>query len=154
MKNDWPYSEDAVGPAETSFDPGWAFDVEDLFENAVIALHVVGADGRILYANEAELALLRYSRQEYIGRPIRDFHLDPDVSDGILASLARGEEVRKVPARLRARDGSTRHVEITCNPHFVDGKFVHSRCFSVDVTELRHARAELEHKDQRFRQNP
>lgn len=153
MKRDLPPSKaEAVGPCATKFDPAWALDFEDFFENAAIALHVVGADGAVLYANKAELELLGYSRQDYIDRPVRDFHLDPDVIDGILASLARGEKVRKVLARLRARDGSIKHVEITSNPHFVDGKFVHSRCFSVDVTELRHARAELEHKDQHFRQ--
>ena len=153
MKKNWPSSTaEAVGSGGVQFDPGVTIDFEDFFENAAVALHVVGADGTVLYANKAELELLGYARQDYVGRPIRDFHLDHDLIDGILARLARGEKVAKVPACLRSADGSIKHVEITSNPHFVDGKFLHSRCFSVDVTELRRTRTELENKDQHFRQ--
>jgi len=36
---------------------------------------------------------------------------------------------------LRAKDGSVRHVVISSNAYFRDGKFVHSRCFTRDITE-------------------
>jgi PAS domain S-box-containing protein len=141
-----------VGQNGTQFDPKPEIDFKDFFENGPVALHVVGSDGTILHANTAELELLEYPREDYVGRPVGDFHVDRDVIDGILACLSRGEKIEKVPARLRARDGSIKHVEITSSPHFIDGKFVHSRCFSVDVTELTRARAELDWKDEHFRQ--
>src|SRR3954452_25451038 len=41
-------------------------ELRDFFENATVALHWVGPDGTILWANRAELDLLGYSADEYI----------------------------------------------------------------------------------------
>lgn len=121
-------------------------DLEDFFENNVIALHWVGADGTILRANQAELDLLGYSREEYVGRHIADFHADRATIEEILARLARGEKLDKYPARLRAKDGSIKHVLISSNV-----RFQHStRCFTVDVSELRRADAALRDNERRF----
>ena len=54
----------------------------DFLENAAIAMHWVAEDGTILWANAAELRLLGYSREEYVGRNIADFHADePAIAD-------------------------------------------------------------------------
>jgi PAS domain S-box-containing protein len=127
-------------------------DFADFFENGGIALHLVGADGRILHANRADLELLGHEAEEYIGRPIADFHVDQDVIEDILARLHRGEKVAKYPARLRAKDGTIKHVEITSSAQFRDGKFINTRCFTVDVSDLMRARAEVRHKDDQLRQ--
>jgi PAS domain S-box-containing protein len=129
-----------------------ALDLEDFFENGGIALHLVGADGTVLHANKAELELLGYSAEEYIGRSIADFHADRHVIDDILLRLGRGEKLRKYPARLRARDGAIKCVEITSNARFRDGEFINTRCFTVDLTELEFARQEIRRKDDLFRQ--
>src|SRR4051812_26178239 len=65
-------------------------DFEDFFENGAIALHLVGPDGCILRANRAELELLGYSAEEYIGQHIARFHADQHVIENILARLSRG----------------------------------------------------------------
>ena len=127
-------------------------DYEDFFENGGIPLHVVGADGTILRANGAELELLGYAEEEYVGRPIADFHVDADAIFDILTRLKRGEKLKKHPARLRARDGSIKDVEITSSVQFRNGEFVHTRCFTVDVTELRRAHALEKDKDAEMRQ--
>lgn len=98
------------------FDLGPDVDFRDFFENGLVALHIVGADGTIRYANKAELQLLGYAYDAYVGQPIRDFHVDADVIEGILARLGRGERIERLPARLRARDGSVKNVEITSSP--------------------------------------
>jgi PAS domain S-box-containing protein len=110
-------------------------ELSDFLENAAEGLHKVGPDGRILWANRAELALLGYSAEEYVGHPIAKFHVDPEVIEDILASLMRGETVSNRAARLRCKDGSVRHVLIHANGYWEDGRFVHSRCFTRDVTE-------------------
>ena len=112
-------------------------DLEDFFENGAVGLHLVAADGTILRANQAELDLLGYTREEYVGRSIRDFHADEDAIADILARLSRGERLDKYPARLLAKDGSIRHVLITSNANMCDGVFLNSRCFTVDVTAWR-----------------
>jgi PAS domain S-box-containing protein len=127
-------------------------DLEDFFENSAVALHVVGSAGTILRANKAELQLLGYARAEYVGRHISEFHADSATIADILARLSRGEKLEKYPARLRTKDGSIRHVEITSSAQFRQGEFVNTRCFTVDVTDLRHARDLLKQKEEQLRQ--
>lgn len=128
------------------------FDYKDFFENGSIALHVVGNDGVIIHANKAELDLLGYDASEYIGRHIGDFYADAEVIDDILACLNRGEKINKYPARLCKSDGSIRHVEITSTARIESGKLVGTRCFTIDVTDLHRARAELVSQDDQFHQ--
>ena len=111
--------------------------LRDFVETSTIGLHWVGADGAILWANQAELNLLGYTREEYIGRNIAEFHVDEAIINDILACLSRGETLSDYPARLRHRDGSLRHVLINSSVLFEDGKFVHTRCFTRDITDLK-----------------
>jgi PAS domain S-box-containing protein len=127
-------------------------DFEEFFENGAIALHLVGPDGIILHANRAELELFGYPAEEYVGRPITDFHVDSEVIGDILSRLKSGEKLEKYPARLRARNGSIKYVEITSSVYFRDGKFLHTRCFTVDVTEVRRAHEAVRRKDNEMRQ--
>ena len=112
-------------------------ELTDFFENAALALHWVGPDGTILRVNQAELELLGYTREEYVGRNIADFHVDRPVIEDILRRLSSGETVHSQEARLRCKDGSIRDVLITSNVQWDDGKFVHTRCFTRDVTDRR-----------------
>ncbi|HEX3246851.1 MAG TPA: MEDS domain-containing protein, partial [Chloroflexota bacterium] len=103
-------------------------ELRDFVENATEGLHWVGADGRIIWANRAELELLGYTADEYVGRPIAEFHADPDVIADILQRLAEAEELHDYEARLRARDGSIKYVLINSNVYRENGRFVHTRC--------------------------
>ena len=114
-------------------------DYLDFVENAAVGLHWVGADGIILWANQAELDLLGYSREEYVGRAIADFHTDPGVIADILRRLSAGETLHSYEARLRHKDGSVRHVLISSNVRWDGERFLHTRCFTRDVTELKRA---------------
>ena len=118
-------------------------ELVDFFENATVGLHWVGPDGIILRANQAELDMLGYSREEYIGRPVSDFHADEDVICDILQRLQAGEQLHEYPARLRCKDGSIRDVLIDSSVMFRNGGFVHTRCFTRDVTERRKGEAVL-----------
>jgi PAS domain S-box-containing protein len=128
------------------------FDYKDFFENGAVALHLVSADGIILHANQAELDLLGYRAEDYIGHRIADFHADQHVIEDILARLTRGEKISRYPARLKTRDGSIKHVEITSSGHFQDGKLVNTNCFTVDVTSIERARAKLRQQDSTYQQ--
>ncbi len=110
-------------------------------DTAVIALHRVGPDGTILWANDAELRTLGYSRDEYVGRHIAEFHVDADVIADILARLHRGERLHDQPARMRRRDGTIRDVIIDSSVLWEEGRFVHTQCFTRDVTQQRKAEA-------------
>src|ERR1043165_4289984 len=51
-------------------------ELKACLEHAAEGLHWVGPDGTILWANQTELDLLGYPRDEYIGRNIAEFHVD------------------------------------------------------------------------------
>lgn len=126
-------------------------DLEDFFENSAVGLHIVSGDGIILRANKAELALLGYCADEYIGRHINEFHVDDPVINDILNKLGSGDCLNSYPARLRAKDGSIKHVVITSNGRFEDGKFFNTRCFTIDVTRVHAAEAERQESERHMR---
>jgi PAS domain S-box-containing protein len=121
-------------------------ELSDFMENAVEGLHQVGTDQRILWANKAELAMLGFEPEEYIGHPVTEFHVDPDVIQEIWAKLRRGEALYDQPARLRCKDGSIKHVELHSNALIEDGKLIHTRCFTRDVTDRVRLESELQKK--------
>jgi PAS domain S-box len=109
-------------------------ELGDLFETASIGMHWVARDGTILRVNPAELEMLGYERHEYVGHNIAEFHLDPQVIDELLRRLVGGETIRQAPARLRCKNGEVKEVVIDSSGYFQDGRFVHTRSFTRDVT--------------------
>lgn len=137
------HSEADWSAGETAF--------RDLAETAAIALHWVGPDGIILWANDAELAMLGYAREEYVGRHISEFHVDAPVINDILGRLSRGEQLNGYEARLRCKDGAVRYVLINSSVLFREGKFIHIRCFTQDHTRRREAEQKLREGEERLR---
>lgn len=119
-------------------------DFTDLFENGAVGLHFVGPDGTVLNANQAELHFLGYSHDEYIGHHIAEFHVDAPVIEDILARLGRNETLKNYEARLRAKDGSIKHVLITSNVLWRNDRFIHTRCFTRDITDRKQIEEERE----------
>lgn len=66
----------------------------------------MGLDGRILWANRAELNLLGYKSEEYIGRHISEFHAEPEVVADILQRLRASKALYDYPARRLCKNGS------------------------------------------------
>ena len=87
-------------------------EIRDFMENGAVALHRVNMDLKIIWANKAELDLLGYTYDEFIGRDIRDFHADREAIDDIATRLLNGETVLNKEARLMCKDGSIRYVMI------------------------------------------
>ena len=108
--------------------------LEDFVENAVEGMHWVSAEGTILWANAAELRLFGYSREEYVGHNIREFHVDAAIIEDMLQRLRTHQDLAAYEARVRCKDGSLRHVIIDSNGFWENGRFVHSRCFTRDIT--------------------
>jgi PAS domain S-box-containing protein len=121
-------------------------ELADFLENAVEGLHQVGPDGRILWANQAQLRLLGYAAEEYVGHHFADFHLRGEVFDELWRRLMRRESVYDYPAELRCRNGSIKHVLIHSNGRWENGKFLYTRCFIRDVTERKQLEDELKRK--------
>jgi PAS domain S-box-containing protein len=112
-------------------------ELHAVLDGAVEGLHWVAQDGEILWANQAELDILGYNADEYVGRNIREFHADAKVIEDILIQLSNGETLRNQEARLLHKDGSIRNVLINANALWENGEFVHTQCFTRDITELK-----------------
>ena len=110
-------------------------ELTDFFDNATIGLHWVGPDGILLRANRAEMDMLGYSEDEYIGHPIAEFHVDQESISEILRRLKAGEKLEEYPARLRCKNGSIKDVLIDSSVLWNDGQFIHTRCFTREITE-------------------
>ena len=118
--------------------------LEDFFENGAMGLHLIGPDGIILRANQAELDLLGYSRDEYVGHHIAEFHVEPQAIQQMLRRLRAKETLENCEAALRCKDGSIRHVLISSSVFWEQDRFIHSRCFTRDITERKRAEQALQ----------
>ncbi len=125
-------------------------ELADFIEHATIGLHWVDAEGRVVWANQAELDLLGYSKPEYIGHSIAEFHADPAVAGELLRRLTAFDNVRDYEARLRCKDGSLKYVLIDSNVYSEDGRFIHTRCFTRDITERKRMETALRASEERF----
>lgn len=113
--------------------------LNDFFEHAPVGLHWTGPNGIVLRVNQAELDFLGYTTEEYVGHPVAEFHCDRPAIENILRRLVSGEEIHDYEARLRCKDGSIKHVLISSNVLWENGKFIHARCFTRDITERKQA---------------
>jgi PAS domain S-box-containing protein len=118
-------------------------ELTDFFENATIGLHWVGPDGTILRVNQAELDMLGYNREEYVGHNIAEFHLDKEVIEDILSRLKAGEVLQDYEARLRCKDHSIIHARINSSVYREESKFIHTRCFTRDFTARKRTETRL-----------
>ena len=109
--------------------------LEEFLDNASVGIHWVDETGTIVYANKAELSLLGYTPEEYIGHKIAEFHADQPVIQTIFSKLLNKEQLHNHEARLCCKDGSIREVLISSNVYWQEDKFIHTRCFTRDITE-------------------
>jgi len=110
-------------------------NLHDFFENGIMCLHWVDANGVIINANRAELEYLGYEKEEYVGHHIAEFHTSQEIIKDILQRLMAGEVIRNYRAFLRHKNGSTKEVLIDSSVLWENGKFIHTRCFTRDITE-------------------
>jgi sigma-B regulation protein RsbU (phosphoserine phosphatase) len=115
-------------------------ELNDFFEHAPVGLRWMSPEGTILRANRAELEMFGYPEGEYVGRPFSDFCADRREGNDLLDRLQLGESLKGHETRMRCKDGSIRDVQIDANVLQENGKIVHARCFTRDVTE--HKRGE------------
>jgi PAS domain S-box-containing protein len=125
-------------------------ELNDFFENVNMGIHWVRSDGIIKRVNQAELDMLGYSREEYVGSHIADFHADKDVIDDILTRLASGEELNDYEARLQCKNGTIKHVLINSSVYEENGEFIHTRCITRDITEQKRTRQALREREYQF----
>jgi PAS domain S-box-containing protein len=117
--------------------------LDDFFENASVGIKWVSAEGTILRANKAELELLGYTKEELVGQNVKEFYKDKEAAEYIRKSLLNNESILNFEAQLLAKDGSIKYVMIDANVLWEEGKFIHTRCLTRDITERKKAEQEM-----------
>ena len=114
-------------------------ELKDFIENATVPLHWVNGSGIIIWANKEELDFMGYTKEEYVGKHISNFHADKDVIEDLLSLLINKQIVKNFPAQLLLKSGEIKPVLINSSVYRIDDKFIHTRCFTRDVSELKKA---------------
>ena len=126
-------------------------ELQDYVDNATIALHWVDGNGLIKWANKSELDMLGYNEDEYIGHHISEFHADHEKINDILKRLSCNETLNGYESALRCKDGSEKAVHISSNVFWDGGNFVHTRCFTIDITEQKMLFNALKESETRYK---
>jgi PAS domain S-box-containing protein len=125
--------------------------ISDFMQNALVGIHWIDRDGIIVWANRSELEMLGYEPAEYIGQALHDFHVDRTAAGCAFQELLKNEPVINFEAQMIRKDGSICDVSIDANALFKDGKFIHARCFTRDISEQKQAEANLRQNERKFR---
>ena len=115
---------------------GQESELREFIENIEIALNRVAADGTILWANRAELNLLGYSREEYVGHNIVEFHVSQSVILDMLHRAKQSGELNEHESQVRCKNGFIRHVSISCSVHHPAGRLIHIWCVTRDLSQI------------------
>jgi PAS domain S-box-containing protein len=113
--------------------------ISDFIENALIGMHWIDIEGNIVWVNQAELNMFGYDRSQYIGQPLINFHVDRAKLTDLLQRVSRDESIHGCEAQIYCKDGSICDVSIDAHAFFKDGKFIHTRCFTRDITDQKRA---------------
>jgi PAS domain S-box-containing protein len=111
-------------------------ELREFLDEATVGLRWVGPDGRILWANQADLDLVGWSEAEYVGHHIAEFLVQPEAAADLLGRLARAESVSAYETEVRTKDGSVKRVLVDGSGLFREDLFVHGRLVTRDITGL------------------
>jgi len=116
-----------------------------LFQDALDMIHIVDKDMKIIDANPMELATLKYTREEYIGKHLTEI-IHPDNRAQIkknFKAILWGESIEKHETALISKDGEKIDVEVNAVPHFDGDEIVSVRAISRNITMRKIAEQEM-----------
>jgi len=119
---------------------------QGLFEDALDMIHIVGRDGCIMAANPIELEKMGYSRQEFLGKPLKELiHPDCQGESRARIDIARsGQSIEHFETIMLSKDGRKITVEGSIVPKKnALGQVVSVRTIFRDISERKQMIASL-----------
>jgi PAS domain S-box-containing protein len=120
--------------------------LQRLYRETPLPLHVIGADGRIEKVSDTWLNLLGYTFEEVSGRKLTDFTTADSrrqYDEIVWPSLQRGEEIREVELQLVRKSGEVLDVLLSAHEELSDGVPVRTLGGLIDVTARKRAEEAL-----------
>ncbi|PKI13519.1 PAS domain S-box protein [Colwellia sp. 12G3] len=106
----------------------------DFIEKSSIGIHAVSPDGVIKYANQFELDILGYSKDEYIGHHVSEFQIDKDCLSAMMTKLEKFETLLNYPAKVNGKN-QIKYIIYNSSVYESEGEFIHTRCFGNEVSK-------------------
>jgi len=121
---------------------------QTFYRKTPVMLHSINRDGRIIDASDHWLAVLGYSRDEVIDRPLTDFFCEDSrriAMEEVLPRFFSTGEVHDIPYCLLRKDGTRIEVLLSAVAQLdTQGAFLRSLAVAVDVTERNAKEREIE----------
>jgi PAS domain-containing protein len=116
--------------------------LREFYEVAPVAIHLIGANGQVMHANPADVALVEYSAQptEYVGQHIRKIYEDQGLLDDFLSRWDEDSPIINFRANFVTRDGAPKPVLIFSTAQAAGGSVSNTRCFVFNDPEPQRAR--------------
>jgi len=127
-----PAPGETVGTGRRRYPP----DLAQFVQEASIGVALLEANGVVRWCNRTEHERLGLQREQFIGRPYRDFFVAPEDCDKLLDRILEGAVVSGEVVTLRSASGSVRYVAIDADAAPQDDG-VHIRLLTRDVTAER-----------------
>jgi two-component system, NtrC family, sensor kinase len=122
--------------------------LQKLYRETPLPLHVIGLDGRIEKVSDTWLNLLGYTHEEVSGRKLTDFttggskrHYD----EIVWPRLQHGEEICEVELQFVRKSGEILDVLLSAHEQLSDGKPVRTLGGLMDITARKRAEEALRH---------
>ena len=118
-------------------------ELEDLFEEASVALVMVARNGKVLRANKAFGELVGLPARQIAGRSLTSFHPNIALARDLLRRLAQRQTLHNFPTEVRSGKSGTKSVLVDANAFWQGGDFMHSRWFLRDISQRKRLEIEL-----------
>ncbi|UCH50435.1 MAG: PAS domain S-box protein, partial [Chloroflexota bacterium] len=125
------------------------------FEDAPTYCYIVSPEGKIMDVNRLALAVLGYSEEELVGKPIIDTIYEPGSRQKTRRLFEKWQETGKLEneeLKITTKEGTERTVLLSAAAvRDTDGKILYSVSMQRDITERKQAEESLILSEQNFR---
>ncbi len=111
--------------------------LQDFLARVNVGILFIDPAGYILYANDAQLNLLGYSKKDFTINKMQQFTETPLVAENILQRLLQEEDLKNQPLKITAKNGSIKDVLINSNRYVQNGELQYTCLVVRDITALK-----------------
>ena len=95
-------------------------EMEDFLDSLEVMFHSVDEDGLILWANQYELNVLGYKKDQFLGKPLSNFILDKEALKKVRAPENQNGSSRPLLVDVKCYDGSLRRMYLQIDLRLTD----------------------------------